>query len=233
MGFITEEMAQSEDFSDYQLNPPRDFLRFTTFKKLTGGSDTKLYDPATSKDQLFVDPALIYIHRFLAYSFSGRPDTLAVVTSSELFFLWSMTQGIKVNLGFWLADHLSSAVHRERPLILGSYITNLALNLRVLDPCVFDKYNSRPMLPLDISSLRAMGLITCRPDDTIFLRFTGIQGQRDNDMVSREEFNILQEKVELLTAELSSRRRLQEKVDLLTAELSRLKRLLGPQLTDQ
>lgn len=45
------------------------------------------YDSSESKDLYLRDPCMKYIHRFLAYSFSGCKDAPSVVSKIELYFL--------------------------------------------------------------------------------------------------------------------------------------------------
>ncbi|KAF7844116.1 hypothetical protein G2W53_001021 [Senna tora] len=72
--------SHEEAFCDY----PNEFVAAHAYKDLTGPSSAS-FDLSKSKDHTFLDPALIYIHQFLAYSFSGRKDNPRIVSKAELF----------------------------------------------------------------------------------------------------------------------------------------------------
>lgn len=103
-----------------------------------------------------------------------------MVTQAELFFLWSMVKGKRLNLGYWFASHLSNSLSYNHPLILGSYITNLAFNMNVLDPSFVSVTSSMLMFPLDLSSLETMHLLTHHPDKTVSLCHAGSQKKTGN-----------------------------------------------------
>ena len=71
-----------------------------------------------------------------------------------------MHNNIKVNLGCWLASQFKSVLtKKKRPLILGSYITHLAVNLQLLDLSNHDLHVACQMEALDIPCLERMGLV--------------------------------------------------------------------------
>ncbi|KAL2237818.1 UNVERIFIED_CONTAM: hypothetical protein Sindi_0973500, partial [Sesamum indicum] len=71
-----------------------------------------------------------------------------------------MLHGIKVNLGFWLATQFQSSINRNRALILGSYITLIAINLGVFCPSFHNLHIACESEPLDMANLTRMGLVT-------------------------------------------------------------------------
>ncbi|KAL0446217.1 UNVERIFIED_CONTAM: putative mitochondrial protein [Sesamum latifolium] len=66
--------------------------------------NSRAYDSSKTKDTYIRDLALKYLHRFLAYTFSGRKDSSTALNKTELFFLWSMLTHTRINIGFWVAS---------------------------------------------------------------------------------------------------------------------------------
>ena len=97
-------------------------------------TDRHRYDPSRSRSSFLKDPSARYVQRFLDYSYSGRKDSSGILSRPEFFFIWSMKNNIKVNLGCWLAAQFKTVLAKKnKPLILGSYITHLATQLGVLN----------------------------------------------------------------------------------------------------
>ncbi|KAL0293177.1 UNVERIFIED_CONTAM: Transposon Ty3-G Gag-Pol polyprotein [Sesamum radiatum] len=117
-----------------------------------------------SKAMYLKEPVLKFAHRFLAFNFSGRRDNSGICTKAEFFFLWCMRRGIKVNLGYWLATQMHSTLTKKRPLILGPYITLIAVNLGVLDLTSHNLHVACPLEPLDMACLVRTGLVIARGD---------------------------------------------------------------------
>ncbi|KAL2243765.1 UNVERIFIED_CONTAM: Transposon Ty3-G Gag-Pol polyprotein [Sesamum indicum] len=136
-------------------------LKFTTrAEKDRLSTDPLAYHPSRSKSHYLKSPVLKLVHRFLAFNFSGRRDTSGICSKVELFFLWCILRGIKVNLGFWLATQFQSSINRNRALILGSYITLIAINLGVFRPSFDYLHIACESEPLDMATLIRMGLVT-------------------------------------------------------------------------
>lgn len=115
--------------------------------------DPSYYEPGKSKASYLHDPTLKYIHRFLAFTFSGRKDYAGVLTKTELFFLWCMKNNIKVNLGYWLVSQFATVMKTskiKRPIILGSLITYLPVNEKLIDLEHNDLHVACKMSPLDL-----------------------------------------------------------------------------------
>ncbi|KAL4284562.1 hypothetical protein GQ457_16G002080 [Hibiscus cannabinus] len=161
MGFVTDVTDSS--YLNAVLEIPQDFDADLAYESLTGLVGVS-YDSRSTKGWKVYEPALRYIHRFLAYSFSGRNDTSSNLNKVELFFLWCMQHGLKVNLGFWFARAFAQVVRNNRPLILGPYITHLASRLF---PLTFDANQftyAFSMDPLDVRCLDSMGLLAGTSD---------------------------------------------------------------------
>ncbi|CAI9768030.1 unnamed protein product [Fraxinus pennsylvanica] len=155
-GFINEEYAVTDEY----LNSPCDYSEnFEPVSLYKAPSTYNYYDSSKSKDSYLRDPALKYIHRFLAFTFSGRKDSAAVLAKSEFYFLWCMQKMIKVNLGYWLASQFANVMTNQRPLILGSLITHLVVHENLIDPNDNDLHIACEMQPLDLLCLETMCLV--------------------------------------------------------------------------
>ncbi|KAK8575129.1 hypothetical protein V6N12_062805 [Hibiscus sabdariffa] len=160
MGFVTDITDQSFLTSLHEI--PTDFDANSAYAMLTNLPNAT-YNAKSTKGWHIHDPTLRYIHRFLAYSYSGRNDTSAALSKVELFFLWCMHSGIKVNLGFWFARAFERVVRADRPLILGPYITRLVSRLFPLTFNSNDFTFAFTMDPLDARCLDSMGLLVGTP----------------------------------------------------------------------
>ncbi|PIM96992.1 hypothetical protein CDL12_30547 [Handroanthus impetiginosus] len=158
LGFVTAESARSHDYLNSCCDFSADFEPVSLYRSWTQNSSLR-YNPSTSKDTYIVDAALKCVHRFLAYSFSGRKDSASVLSKAEFFFLWCMSRSIKVNLGCWLATQFGSVAANKRPLILGSLITHLAVQLHLISLEAHDLHLACEMQPLDMTCLLGMGLV--------------------------------------------------------------------------
>jgi hypothetical protein len=158
MGFVNEEELGNDDYLAQLCDFDDHFDPLTVYRGMTNRSNIS-YDSGSSKDYYVHSPSLKYIHRFLAFSFSGRKDSPSVMSKTELFFLWCMINKLKVNLGFWMATQFSNALFFHRPLILGSYITHFALNAQLFSLDNNNLHKACDMPPLDLKSLDDMGLL--------------------------------------------------------------------------
>ena len=100
MGFISD--VADPNYLTSSLEIPHDFNNNHAYEGLVG-IDAAEYDVKHTKGWRIHDPALRYIHRFLAYNYSGRNDTTSSLSKTELFFLWCMQTKTKIDLGFWFA----------------------------------------------------------------------------------------------------------------------------------
>ncbi|KAK8672557.1 hypothetical protein V6N13_110922 [Hibiscus sabdariffa] len=160
MGFVTDVTDQS--FLTSLREIPVDFDADAAYATLTH-LPTATYNAKSTKGWHIHDLALRYIHWFLAYNYSGRNDSSTVLTKVELFFLWCMHSGLKVNLGFWFAPAFERVVRTDRPLILGPYITRLASRLFPLTFNTNEFTFAFTMDPLDARCLDSMSLLADTP----------------------------------------------------------------------
>lgn len=159
-GFIDRPYSESREYVDSICDYVEPFYSTNVGLWQELSVDKQRYDPSVSKSSFLKDPIWRYIQRFLAYSYSGRKDSSGTFAKPEFFFLWCMLNNLKVNLGCWLAQQFQFVLSRKsKPLILGSYITHLAVNLGVLDLSNHDLHLACPMEPLDLHCLEKMGVV--------------------------------------------------------------------------
>ena len=83
-----------------------------------------------------------------------------ILAKPKHFFLWCMLNNLKVNLGCWLATQFMLILPKKnKSLILGSYITNLVINLGILDLANHNLHLACPMEPLDLGCLEKIGVV--------------------------------------------------------------------------
>ncbi|KAL0309861.1 UNVERIFIED_CONTAM: hypothetical protein Sradi_5928400 [Sesamum radiatum] len=164
LGFIDSSLATSEDYLTSACDFPDSFVPQRFYLDITTNlpPNGRVYDSSKTKDTYVRDPALKYLHRFLAFTFSGRKDSSAALNKTELFFLWSMLTHTRINLGFWVASQFQIIISKKRPLILGSLITHIALNAQLIDLTTTHLHIACTPHPLDVAALDQMGLLTRR-----------------------------------------------------------------------
>ena len=101
LGFITTESACSTWYQSSRYDYGEDFSPYALWKTMS--SDPQAYNPSQSKSSYLLELVWQYVHRFLAFTYSGRKGSSITCTKAELFFLWAMINNVKVNLGCWLA----------------------------------------------------------------------------------------------------------------------------------
>ena len=159
-GFITREYAETREYGESACDFVEPFL--TAYREVWEDMsvDMQRYDPSRSRSSFLEDPSARYVQRLLAYSYSGRKDSSGIISRPELFFLWCMKNGFKVNLGCWLAAQFKSVMAKKnKPLILGSYITHLAVQLGVLNLQDHDLHLACNMEYLTADRLEKMGVL--------------------------------------------------------------------------
>ncbi|KAH6808265.1 hypothetical protein C2S51_029373 [Perilla frutescens var. frutescens] len=92
--------------------------------------DRKTYDPSQSQSTLLKKPEWQYIHRFLSFKYSARKS-----------------------------DQINVVMEKKKGLILGSVITQLAINHGLLDLQQHFLHKAHDNAPLDEKSLERMGII--------------------------------------------------------------------------
>ena len=159
-GFITREYAETREYGESACDFVEPFL--TAYREVWEDMsvDMQRYDPSRSRSSFLEDPSARYVQRLLAYSYSGRKDSSGIIPRPELFFLWCMKNGFKVNLGCWLVAQFKTVMAKKnKPLILGSYITHLAVQLGVLNLQDHDLHLACDMEYLTADRLEKMGVL--------------------------------------------------------------------------
>ncbi|KAG8370011.1 hypothetical protein BUALT_Bualt14G0073200 [Buddleja alternifolia] len=141
---------------------------YTTFK-FNKTKDLTLTSPGVVKFRLMGKEFSYSINQFnVALGFvdndyvqTDEKDSSGTFTKAEFYFIWCMQNKIKANLGIWLATQFQSASNKKR-LILGSYITQLAVSLKLLDSSNTNMHIACHMEPLDIDCLHRMGIVTLK-----------------------------------------------------------------------
>ncbi|KAK5811792.1 hypothetical protein PVK06_027165 [Gossypium arboreum] len=123
------------------------------------------YDPSWSKGTS-LSLALRYIHTLLAHTLTGRREKTGVVSTTDVYYLWSMATGHVFDLAYFiaLAFFHQTDRHRRGPICLGPYVTHLARH--------FDRFDTPnmssaltlvgQMSPQGISSMIYMRMIERR-----------------------------------------------------------------------
>ncbi|KAG8386865.1 hypothetical protein BUALT_Bualt03G0193400 [Buddleja alternifolia] len=154
LGFVDNEYVQTDEYKNSSCDYLRDFRPILLWNTIS--TDTTCYHLSLSKSSYLREPVLKYIQRFLAYTYLGRKDSSDTFTKAAFYFIWCMQNKIKVNLGIWLATQFQSASIKKR-LILGSYITQLVVFLKLLDLSNTNMHIACHMEPLNIDCLHRMG----------------------------------------------------------------------------
>ncbi|PPR99097.1 hypothetical protein GOBAR_AA21571 [Gossypium barbadense] len=92
------------------------------------------YDASRSK-VTSLSPALRYIYALLAHTLIGRRESTGVVSTTPVFYLWSMETDHIFDLAYFIAltfRHQTDR-HRKGPICLGPYVTRLARHFGLLD----------------------------------------------------------------------------------------------------
>ena len=108
---------------------PDEFPRGTNQDHIWTDMGRGRYDSSKSKGSQFKDPAVCTLHYILARSTTGRGDSQGVVSASDLYQLWSMTTGTRVNVGLvavWCLKKQCDLGHQE--VFVGSWITRIIKN---------------------------------------------------------------------------------------------------------
>ena len=187
-GFYTEEYTDSVDYDNSYTGFPSNFNPNAFWREITDSPIN--YNPSQSKSSVIKSPALKYMHRFIAFSLSGRKESTGVVTKTDLFYLWCMVKGSRVNLGSWFAYFIDQNIHKKKgSFVVGTYITHIAETLGVYKPSEHKLTKACDIAPLDIECLIRMGLVT-RQGSTV--RLVGLR-QEDEIMTEPVEERVEEE----------------------------------------
>jgi len=88
------------------------------------------YDSRTAKASMIHNPVFRYVHRVIACTVFGRPETTTVRTD-ELFIIWAMVTKSAVNTGYYLLSHLTSvAAAPKGKIVVGGLISFISWKMR-------------------------------------------------------------------------------------------------------
>ncbi|XP_021650013.2 uncharacterized protein LOC110642325 isoform X1 [Hevea brasiliensis] len=104
---------------------PKDFDMEFAWSMLT---NTANYNASASKSTKLTNPAFRYLHRFMSHSIFGRGESTGVVSRNELFFLWAMETGQRVNTGYWLSNQFSHVARGNGKIVVGGLITAISVH---------------------------------------------------------------------------------------------------------
>ena len=107
----------------------KDFNMNTFWNKISGD---QRYDASNSKGTVIGNPCIRVAQRLLAYGLFARDDSLNVCLS-ELYFLYSMLQGGRLDLGLFLVSRLNSvATSSTQMIMIQGLITPIARLIAIL-----------------------------------------------------------------------------------------------------
>ena len=90
LGFIDPEAVSSPEYMNSACDYGQPFARDYIDIWREWSVDKFTYNPSKSKSSYLKDPVLRYIHKFLAFNFSGRKDASCILSKAEFYFLWCM-----------------------------------------------------------------------------------------------------------------------------------------------
>ncbi|KAD2804614.1 hypothetical protein E3N88_37991 [Mikania micrantha] len=119
-------------------------LEGTASHELWAEIGTGIYRPKATKRTQMKDPLHRYIHRAISNTISARGFSTGVVSAKDMFFLFCLIRNQPCNLAFSLAQFFSTCFGRthKSPIVGGSYITQLAISLDVLNAEIRDTLES-------------------------------------------------------------------------------------------
>ncbi|KAF7839403.1 uncharacterized protein G2W53_007885 [Senna tora] len=134
---LKNDVFSFADAIDSLCDYPENFVAARAYGDLIGDHSVK-YDLSRSKDRGFLNPALLYILRFLAYSFSGRKDNPESIDSQSTLGMPPLdTESLEA---MSLLDCLEDGTfcfarqqQRQVPQPPSSSSTSMDLNLAALD----------------------------------------------------------------------------------------------------
>ena len=136
----------------------RDDLASVAFWPDIGDGD---YTPTTGASQIR-DPRVRLTHRCITYSLTGRHSSHHRVTTSDLFFLYSIyTPGIYLNIPYWVAIMLThgAGTKSSDSIYGGMFVTRLARSYGILRPEILGYLSSTGCRIVKSKSLAQMGVV--------------------------------------------------------------------------
>lgn len=104
-----------------------------------------------------------YIYRFLAFNYSGHNDSSSILSKTGLFFFFVYALRLESQFRILVAQMFHVIIRAHQPLIIGSYITHLALYIFPSGIDFSSFTYAFTMDPLDEYCLDSMGLLSGTP----------------------------------------------------------------------
>ncbi|KAK5825923.1 hypothetical protein PVK06_020806 [Gossypium arboreum] len=84
------------------------------------------YNPSRSKASV-LPLSLRYLHAILAHTITRRRESITVINTHDVYFLWCMLQGHIIDLAYFIALAIQHQTerHRKGVISIGPYVTRL------------------------------------------------------------------------------------------------------------
>ncbi|KAH6784616.1 hypothetical protein C2S52_009575 [Perilla frutescens var. hirtella] len=189
-GFVDEDTTLEDSYLNRACDFDRDFHHVALFSKWS--TSQMPYNPSSSKACYLHSITLRYIHKFMAFTFSGRKDGANVLNKTEFFFLWPRVES------------------------LGSLITYLAISLGVFTLENNDLHKACTMYPIDLDCLEVIGMILRVDGRITYLQIPKLSRRR----LYRSDAAQEDEDLHYFEASSSSTQRIEVRLDELQQDLS-------------
>jgi hypothetical protein len=124
MGFASAGLIH---VSRNRVNRPQNYDQHEFWSQITGRGH---FESRTAKASMIQNPVFRYLHRVMACTIFGRPET-ATVRADELFILWAMVNNRAVNTGYYLLNHLAYvAAQPKGKMMAGGLISFIGWKLK-------------------------------------------------------------------------------------------------------
>lgn len=159
MGFEDEESIRSDKYRDASTDLPSCFKVQDFSAQITNGKDK--YCASKSKATQIHLASLRLMQKFIAHGISARKESTGAVSKHDLFYLWCMSTGNRVNLGAMFLLHVLKLVNpkcvsTKSYISVGSYISHMAFKLGALQA---NPHAAVPMIPISLKTLVSMIIV--------------------------------------------------------------------------
>lgn len=113
--------------------------------------DGAFYSSKT-KGSVLTTPALRICHRILAYNLFGKRDSSSSLSQQEVYILWCITKGRKLNFGGFATAHLHIVLSKSMQRLSLSHMVTVCAQ-RMVCKNTEHKENALPEEALDLACL--------------------------------------------------------------------------------
>ena len=101
--------------------------------KDTSIKEAEIYNFAHSKASWMKDVDWRVVHHLLAHTIGQKKSSHGVVNASEIFYLYTMTHRIQIDIGYQVADFIlrQATSYQTKGVYYGGYITKLLKGLQI------------------------------------------------------------------------------------------------------